>query len=70
MRHDGKYIILRVAFFALKVALTQILKAATDSQFPAWHMILYFCFYYPWRTVNVFINNPEMRREVLRLKKA
>lgn len=40
-------------------------QALADASFPAWHMILYFCFYYPWRTVNVFVRNPEMRKEVL-----
>lgn len=65
MRHDGKYIILWAAFFGLKLLLTQALTIATGSQFPMWHMILYFCFYYPWRTVNVFRNNPEMRKAVL-----
>lgn len=62
MRHDGRYIVIWVAFFAAKILLTQLLA---DASFPAWHMILYFCFYYPWRTVNVFVRNPEMRKEVL-----
>lgn len=65
MHHDGKYIIIWVAFFALKVVSTTVLQVTTGSHFPAWHMILYFCFYYPWRTVNVFIHNPQMRKEVL-----
>lgn len=68
MHHDGKYIILWVTFFAVKIAATQLLKTATDSQFPMWHMILYFCFYYPWRTINVFRNNPEMSKEVCNLQ--
>lgn len=63
--HNKKYIILWVSFFAVKIILTQILKLATDSEIPMWHMILYFSFYYPWRTFNVFYNNPEMRKEVL-----
>lgn len=65
MRHDKKYINLWVAFFAVKILLTQLLTFITQAEFPLWHMILYFCFYYPWRTVNVFYRHPTMRREVL-----
>lgn len=65
MRHDGRYILLWVAFFAGKVLLTQVLQLVTHTQFPMWHMILYFCFYYPWRTIHVFQHHPEMRKETL-----
>lgn len=65
MRHDGRYIVIWVAFFAAKLALTQALGLLSGASFPAWHIILYFCFYYPWRTVNVFVCNPEMQKEVL-----
>lgn len=66
MYHNKKYIVAWVVFFILKLAFTQILKTVSGANIPLWHMILYFCFYYPWRTVNVFIANPEMRREVLK----
>lgn len=65
MRHNGRYIVAWVLFFAVKIACTAAVKAISGAQMPLWHMILYFCFYYPWRTANVFIANPEMRREVL-----
>lgn len=65
MHHDKAYILLWVTFFAVKLLLTQVLGVIANTQFPMWHMILYFCFYYPWRTVNVFRNNPEMRKDVL-----
>lgn len=62
--HDGKYICLWVVFFAVKILLTRLLTRIADVQFPLWHMILYFCFYYPWRTVNVFCHHPAMWRDV------
>ena len=68
MRHDKKYILVWVLFFAVKLLITQILKLITGSAMPFWHMILYFCFYYPWRTINVFIANPDMRKAVLKKK--
>ncbi len=68
MRHDKKYILAWVLFFAVKLLIAQILKLVTGSAMPFWHMILYFCFYYPWRTINVFIANPDMRKAVLKKK--
>lgn len=65
MHHNGKYIVAWVLFFAVKLVCTSILKMVSGAEIPLWHMILYFCFYYPWRTVNVFIANPEMRQEIL-----
>ncbi len=65
MHHDGKYIIAWVIFFAVKLICTSVLKMVSGVEIPLWHMILYFCFYYPWRTINVFIANPDMRQEVL-----
>ncbi|MDO4554089.1 MAG: hypothetical protein Q4B70_02950 [Lachnospiraceae bacterium] len=66
MHHDGRYIIVWFLFFAVKIVAGQILKQVTGVDIPLWHIILYFAFYYPWRTVNVFIANPEMRRDVLK----
>lgn len=66
MHHDGAYIIAWILFFVIKLVLTMVLKIVSGAEIPLWHMILYFCFYYPWRTINVFIANPEMRREVLK----
>ncbi len=68
MRHDKKYILVWVLFFAVKLLIAQILKLVTGSAMPFWHMILYLCFYYPWRTINVFIANPDMRKAVLKKK--
>lgn len=68
MRHDKKYILVWVLFFAVKLLIAQILKLITGLAVPFWHMILYFCFYYPWRTINVFITNPDMRKAVLKKK--
>lgn len=64
MHHDGKYILLWLAFFGVKLLLTQLLKLTTGAQFPLWHMIVYFCFYYPWRTIQVFLRHPDMRKEI------
>lgn len=68
MYHDKKYIVIWIAFFVLKIILTQILKTVTAVKYPMWHMILYFAFYYPWRTINVFLNNKEMKNDILVLK--
>lgn len=69
VHHNGKYIIAWVIFFAIKLVITQILKMVLSADIPFWHTILYFSFYYPWRTINIFIANPDMRREVLSRKK-
>lgn len=66
IHHDKKYIAAWFAFFIIKLAFTQILKTISGADIPLWHMILYFCFYYPWRTINIFIANPKMRREILK----
>lgn len=65
MHHNRKYIVAWILFFAIKLICTCVLKAISGTEIPLWHMILYFCFYYPWRTVNVFIANPKMRQELL-----
>lgn len=65
IHHDGKYILIWIAFFALKVIFTQGLKMGMQAEIPLWHMILYISFYYPWRTINIFWANPNMRKEVL-----
>lgn len=69
MYHDGKYIVLWVIFFVLKTVLTNVLKHFANVQFPLWHTILYFFFYYPWRTANVFYSNPKMRKELLSFRR-
>lgn len=69
VHHNWKYIIIWVIFFTTKLTLTQILKISLNAEIPFWHTILYFCFYYPWRTINIFISNPDMRHEVLSIKK-
>ncbi len=65
IHHDWKYIVIWICFYALKSILSYVLKTAYDTSFPTWHMILYFAFYYPWRTFNIFWNNPEMRKDIL-----
>lgn len=65
MHHTGKYIVLWVIFFGIKLLATRLLSYYSGVTMPWWHLILYFAFYYPWRTTNVFIHNPEMRKEVL-----
>ncbi len=65
IRHDWQYIALWLLFFGAKLAGTGILRWITNVEMPMWHIVLYFSFYYPWRTFNVFRSNPQMRREVL-----
>lgn len=65
IHHDKTYIILWIAFFGFKVLLSQILVILTGTPMPPWHILLYFCFYYPWRTFNVFKNNPTMCHDIL-----
>lgn len=65
LHHNGKYIVAWILFFTVKLICTSVLKIVSGTEIPLWHMILYFCFYYPWRTANVFIANPEMKQEVL-----
>ncbi len=69
LHHTWSYILIWVIFFAVKTVLSRILTYTTGVSMPLWHMILYFAFYYPWRTINVFIANPEMRKEVLKFSK-
>lgn len=69
IHHNGNYIVAWILFFAAKLAFTKILTIVSGMEMPLWHMILYFCFYYPWRTANIFIANPEMRQEVLYARK-
>ncbi len=63
-RHDRQYIILWL-FFGVKLVGTEVLRWITNVEIPIWHTILYFSFYYPWRTFNVFQANPQMRRDIL-----
>lgn len=65
IHHDGKYVAAWVLFFVFKLIFTQVLSAVSGVEIPLWHMILYFTFYYPWRTANIFIHNPDMRKDVL-----
>lgn len=64
IHHDKTYIILWIAFFGLKILLTQMLVIFAHAQIPPWHILLYFSFYYPWRTINVFKNNPTMCHDI------
>lgn len=68
MRHNLKYVGIWVLFFCIKTILSHILKICANTTFPMWHMILYFTFYYPWRTINVFLHNPQMAKEILKKK--
>lgn len=68
MHHTYHYIVLWILFFAGKVILTQYIEFISGETMPLWHILLYFSFYYPWRIINVFIRNPQMRKEVLKKK--
>ncbi|NLZ47589.1 MAG: hypothetical protein GX895_02170 [Clostridiales bacterium] len=68
MHHDRKYIAIWL-LFVIKLGTTQLLRLATKVNIPTWNMFLYFCIYYPWRTINIFIANSEMRKDIFsRLK--